>query len=108
MPGTSPGMTTLAAGASRLRLAGDLGADRGLRRSQPRDRHAIGRARDIVETDLVAELHRGGIAAMLAADADLQVRPRLAAALHADLHELANTIAIERDEGIDLQDAFCD
>jgi hypothetical protein len=56
----------------------------------------------------VAERHRGGIAAMLAADADLEVRPRLATAGNADLHELADTVAIDRDERIDLQDPFAD
>src|SRR5207253_4918983 len=48
------------------------------------------------------------IAAMLAADADLEVRPRLASALHADLDELADAVAIDRDEGIDLQNALGD
>src|SRR6202012_774682 len=75
---------------------------------EPRDRHAIGRARDVVETDVVAEGDGGGIAAMLAANADLEVRPRLAAALHADLDELADSFAINRDEGIDLEDALGD
>src|SRR5262245_15813522 len=45
---------------------------------------------------------------MLAADADLQVRPRLASALHSYLDELADTIAVDRNEGIDLEDALGD
>src|SRR6185437_14483204 len=64
-----------------LRLARDRSADRGLRRGKAGDRHAIGRAGDVVEADLVAEGDGSGIAAVLAADADLQIRPRLSAAL---------------------------
>src|SRR5581483_8414917 len=104
MPGTRPGMTTSA--DRSLSLARDSRADRGLRRRKPRDRHAIGRARDIIEPDVVAERDGGGIAAVLAADADFQTRPRLAAALHADLDELADALAIDRDERIDLEDAL--
>src|SRR5262245_22811180 len=54
-------------------------AQRRLGGGQPRDRHAIGRAGDIVEAGLVAEEHRGRIAAMFAADAELQRVAHLAA-----------------------------
>ena len=47
--------------------------ERGLRGGEARDRHAVGRAGDVIEPDLLAEAHRGGIAAMLAADAELQL-----------------------------------
>ena len=40
------------------------------------DRHAEGRAGDVVQPDLVAEGDRGRVAAVLAADADLEVGPR--------------------------------
>src|SRR5690242_4046772 len=93
---------------SRLRLTRHRLADRGLRRGETGDRHAIGRARDIVEADLVAERDGGGIAAMLAADSNLESGPRLAPALHADLDELADAVLVERDERINLEDAFCD
>src|SRR5690242_12933001 len=43
---------------------------------------------------------------MLAADAELQVLARLAAALGADLHQLADAIAVDRDEGVLLEDAL--
>ena len=54
----------------------------------------------------MAEGDGGGIAAVLAADADLELRTRLAAARDADLDELTDAFLIERDEGIDLQDAL--
>ena len=59
-------------GRESLRLARDHLADRGLRRRKARDRHAIGRARDIIEPDVVTERDGGGIAAVLAADTDLE------------------------------------
>ena len=43
---------------------------------------------------------------MLAADADLEVRPGLAAARDPDLHEFADAGAVNRDERIDLENAL--
>src|SRR5277367_1547553 len=91
-----------------LRLACGALAERGLCCGEPRDRHAIGRARDVIEADLVAERHRSRIAAMLAADADLEIGPRLAAARDADLDQFADAVAIDRDERIDLQNSLGD
>ena len=45
-----------------------------LRRREPSDGHPVGRAGDVVEPEVVAEAHRRGIAAVLAADADLRAR----------------------------------
>src|ERR1700736_5715130 len=56
----------------------------------------------------MAERNGSGIAAMLAATSDLEVRTGLAPACHADLHQLANAVAVDRDERIDLQDALGD
>src|SRR4051794_21662831 len=89
----------------KLRLTRRGLAERGLRRGEPGDRHAVRRAGHVVEPDLVTERHRRRIAAMLAADPDLQLRPRLAAALDADLHEFADAGLIDRYERVDLQDA---
>src|SRR5579871_3330665 len=50
-----------------------------LRRRQPRDRQPVGGAGDVVEANLVAELDRRRVAAVLAADADLQLGLLLAA-----------------------------
>src|SRR5207237_2764116 len=60
------------------------------------------------QSDLMAERDRGRISAMLAANADLDIRPGLAAARNTDLHQLADAVAIDRDERIDLQDSLRD
>src|SRR5258708_6136826 len=80
--------------------------ERRLGRGEPGDRHPIGRAGDIVEADLVAEADGGGIAAVLAADAELQVLARAAAALGADAHELAHALAVDGDEGVVRENAL--
>ena len=54
----------------------------------------------------MAERDRRWIAAMLAADADLQIGPRLASARDADLDQFADAVAIDRDERIDLEDSL--
>ena len=53
-------------------------SERGVRGGQPGDRDAERRARHVVETDLVAERDRIGIAAVLAADAELEIGTRRA------------------------------
>ena len=57
-----------------LRRRGFLVLDRGLGGGEAGDRHAVGRARHIVEAELVAELHRVRITTVFAADAELDVR----------------------------------
>src|ERR1700687_1406815 len=107
MPGTSPGMTPslLIVRCRTSRLTGDGLAECSLRRGQPRDRHAVGRARDVIQSDLVAERNGGGIAAMLAANTYLEAGAGLAAARNADLHQFADAVAIDRDERIGLKDS---
>src|SRR5688572_27335797 len=75
-----------------------------LRRREPRHRHAIRRARHVIEPARAEEADRVGIASMLAAHADLQLRIRRAAALRADAHELADAFLIDRLERILRQD----
>src|SRR5262245_66464950 len=53
----------------------------------------------------MAERHRGRIAAMLAADAELEVAPHLASALGGDAHERADAGAVEGDERIGGENA---
>src|SRR5260221_930609 len=53
----------------------------------------------------MAEEDRGRIAAMLAADAELDVGTRLAAAFAGDLDQLTYAFDIERGEGVVLEDA---
>src|ERR1700745_2702491 len=112
MPGTSPGMTQsprlISDDRKNLCLAGDGLAERGLCCGETGDRHAIRRAGDVVQSHLVAESDGRGIAAMFAADAYLQARTGLAPTRHADLHQFADTVAIDRDEGIYLQDSLGD
>ncbi len=55
---------------------------------------------------LVTELHALRIAAVFAADAELDVRAGGAALLHGDLHELADAVLIERGEGFFLKISF--
>src|SRR5439155_6605632 len=76
----------------------------GLSGGEARDRDPEGRARDVVEPDPVAELDARRIASVLAADPDLQARPRLAAQLHTDLHELSDAPLVELLERVGRQD----
>jgi hypothetical protein len=56
----------------------------------------------------VEEADRRGIAAVLAAHADLQPRSGRAAVLHRDLHELADALLVDRGERGALDDAAVD
>src|SRR6516162_5581822 len=91
----------------RLRVDCRLLAQCGLRRGKPRDRHAEGRARYVVEPKFVAEGDRGRIAAVFAANPEFQIWPYLAAPLGSDADQLANAIAVERHERIDWQNSLC-
>src|SRR5262249_22272296 len=75
-------------------------AQRGLRRRQPRDRQPIWRAGYVVEAEAMAEAHRTRIAAVFAADADLQTFALGAAALDGDAHQLADAFFVDRLERI--------
>src|SRR5262245_3083963 len=65
-----------------------------------RDRHAKRRAGDIVERRLVAERDRGWIAAVLAANSDLELAPRRAPALDTDADQLAHSVPIDGNERV--------
>src|SRR5688500_1689640 len=77
-----------------------LGFQRRLRRGEPRERDAEWRAGHVVETGVMAEPHGLRIAAVLAADADLEILALAAPALDRDLDELAHAGFVERREGI--------
>ena len=62
-----------------LRVAFYTFAERGLRRSESRNRHAKRRTGHVIERNLVAKRNRGGIAAVLAANAEFWIFVRLAA-----------------------------
>src|SRR5947207_15474599 len=67
---------------------------------QSSHRHTVRAATDIVQAYLVAEVDRRGVAAVLAADAYLQVGTHLAALLRRHLDKLPHTFAVQHLEGI--------
>ena len=73
-------------------------------RRQTSDRHTERRAGNIVQANLVAEHDRGRIAAVLAADAELDVRAGLLAELNSHLNQLANAVLVKASERIGLID----
>src|SRR5215210_7480043 len=90
--------------------AGDDGVDprlrqRGLCRSEARERHAVGRAADVVEPEPVAERDRLRLAAVLAADAELEVLLDAAPALDGDAHQVADAVLVEELERVALEHA---
>jgi hypothetical protein len=74
------------------RRARRLPPERSLRRGEAGDWDAEGGARDVVETRLFAEGDRSRIAAVLAADAELEIGAGRATALGGDGDELADAI----------------
>src|SRR5689334_10582436 len=89
---------------SAMTLVTHPGGERRLGGGQPGHRHAVGRGADVVQPDLVEEVHRSGVAAVLAADPELEVLARLAAALDADLDQIADALHVGRRERILLED----
>src|ERR1041384_1394284 len=79
---------------------------RRLCRGQSRHRHAERRTTHVAQPNTMAELDARRFAAVLAADAELDVRARLAALIPRDFHELADAILVDGGERIvphDLQ-----
>src|ERR1700740_2543322 len=66
---------------------------------QPRERQSVLSVRPVLP--LLARI--AGCAAVVAADADFQIGLHLAPALGADLHELADALAVDGDERVDLE-----
>ena len=83
-------------------LAGSFNGS--LSSGQTGDGNTEGRAADIVQTNIVAELNTGGIAAVLAADAQTQVRVGGAAVSSSHLDQLANADLVQMLERIALVD----
>src|SRR5262245_17448459 len=79
-------------------------AHRRLRGRELRDRHAERRAGHVVQPDPVAELHARRVAAVLAADAQLELGPGLPALLRGDLHQRAHALLVQRHERVLRQD----
>src|SRR5438132_2703875 len=78
--------------------------NRGLRRSQTRDRHAERRRADVVEPDFLEKPDRVRIAAVLAADPELEILACRAPLRHRDLDELADAGRFDRRERVVLHD----
>src|SRR3974390_1791244 len=74
------------------------------RGSEPRDRYPVRRTADVVEPDLLEELDRRRIAAVLAADPEFEVLTGTAPPLHRDGDELSDTGRVDRREGVLLDD----
>src|SRR4029077_8948062 len=74
--------------------------ERRLGRGETGDGHTERRAGHVVHAHAVAELHRGRLAAVLPADADLQLGPRSPAELDRQLDELADAFLIEHLERV--------
>ena len=72
--------------------------------SQTCDRNTERRAGHVVEPELVAEFHGCGVATVLAADTDVELRVVRAAFLASEVHQLANTGLVKLCEGIVLED----
>src|SRR3954454_19087369 len=75
-----------------------------LRRREACDWHAEGIAGDVVHSQAIAEDDRGGVPAVLAANAELEIGPRLAAEIAGHRDELPDTRLIQYLERIVLDD----
>src|ERR1700722_10596947 len=80
-----------------------LPAQRRLRGGEAGDWNAKGGARDVVESRLFTEGDRGRIAAVFAADAELEVGPGRATALGGDGDEFADAFSVQGHERISLE-----
>src|SRR5881396_2545612 len=78
--------------------------ERRLRCGETGDRHTERRAGHIVHAHVVTELHRRRLAAVLPADADLELGPRSPAEPDRQLDELADALLVEHLEWVVLQD----
>ena len=70
---------------------------------EARHRDPIRRCAHVIETDRLEKMNRCGIAAVLAANPELQVRTCFASKLHAHPHERTDTLGIDRCEGVALE-----
>src|SRR5262245_21308304 len=80
----------------------------GLRGREPGDRNAVRGAGDVVQPRLVEEPDRRRVAAVLAADADLEPWLRGASLPHPGLDELADARRVDRDERLPFDQPLLD
>src|SRR5262245_46072024 len=93
VPAGSPGLAIVGA-------AGEALPDPRLRRGQPGSRYEVGGAGDVVHADLVTELDRRRLAAVLPADPDLEVGTPATAAVDPERDQLAHALLIEDRERV--------
>src|SRR5687767_1502905 len=79
---------------------------RGLRRRQSRNRYPERRAGNVIHTQLVAECHRGRLATVLPADAELEIRPSAPPQVARECEKLAHPRAVEHLKRVVLDDAL--
>src|SRR5687768_3733824 len=96
--------STLVAMPPMLAVLLPRSGDRRLRRREARDGHAVRRRRHVGETGFVAERDRRRVAAVLAADPDLETWPRLPSTLDRDSHHGADAVAVEHLERVGRDD----
>src|SRR5471030_2926669 len=92
MNAVTPAASSNTSSGSAARTAG---TERRVRRGEPGDRHAVRRARHVVEADFGTELDGRGVAAVLTADTELDVGPRRAPFGNRDRHQLADPVDID-------------
>ena len=78
--------------------------NRSLRSGEAGNGHTEGRAADVVQADVVAELNTRGVAAVLTADAQAQIGAGLTAVVCSHLDQLAHADLIQMLERIALVD----
>src|SRR5438552_8959904 len=74
--------------------------ERCLGRGQSRNRNPKRTATDVIQTEPVTELNAGRLAAVFAANPELDVRPSFASQIASDFHQAANALLIDRRERI--------
>src|SRR6185312_13619263 len=74
--------------------------ERSMRRCKARHRHAVRAARHVIQPDLFAERDGGWVAAMLAANADLEVGFGGAALFGTNAHHRADAVDVDGNERI--------
>ena len=88
----------------RFVLASELALDCSLSSSQTSNGNTEGRAGNVVQADLVAELNGHGVAAVLTADTVVQLVAGSLSLGDSHLHQLANAGLIQLSKGIVLED----
>src|SRR5437588_3501978 len=94
--------------SSRSAAGGDVRAracflERRLRGGEACERDPERRARHVVEAELVAERDRARLAAVLAADTELELRLRAPPPLDGDPHQVADAVDVDHLERIALE-----